>query len=257
MANDDLQEVLDFAIDAAWQAGRITLQYFQTGVEVEEKADESPVTAADKGAETKLRELIEARFPNDGIVGEEHGDKEGTTGRRWIVDPIDGTKSFVHGVPLYGVMVGVEIDGEPTVGVVHFPALNEMVSAAKGLGCTWNGRPARVSDVSRIEDATVILTSFTSGAVHGRAEAIDRICSRAKLTRGWGDCYGYMMVATGRAEIMLDPIMSVWDCAALAPIMEEAGGTFTTWSGEATIWGEEAVGTNAALYDTVMELIKG
>ena len=108
---DTLREVLDFATDAAWQAGRITLQYFQTRVEVEEKADESPVTAADKGAETKLRELIEARFPNDGIVGEEHGDKQGTTGRRWILDPIDGTKSFVHGVPLYGVLVGVEIEG--------------------------------------------------------------------------------------------------------------------------------------------------
>ena len=103
---DTLREVLDFATDAAWQAGRITLRYFQTGVEVEEKDDESPVTAADKGAETKLRELIEARFPDDGIVGEEHEDKQGTTGRRWILDPIDGTKSFVHGVPLYGVLIG-------------------------------------------------------------------------------------------------------------------------------------------------------
>ncbi len=254
MADESLQEVLDFAIDAAWQAGRITLQYFQTGVEVEEKADESPVTAADKGAETKLRELIEARFPNDGIVGEEHDDKEGTTGRRWIVDPIDGTKSFVHGVPLYGVMVGVEVDGEPAVGVVHFPALNEMICAAKGLGCSWNGRPARVSDISDMKDATVILTSMK---MHGKGEEIERICSQAKLVRGWGDCYGYMLVATGRAEVMLDPIMNVWDCAALAPIMEEAGGTFTTWSGEATIWGEEAVGTNGVLYDTVMGLIRG
>ena len=251
---DTLREVLDFATDAAWQAGRITLRYFQTGVEVEEKADESPVTAADRGAETKLRELIEARFPNDGIVGEEHGDKKGTTGRRWILDPIDGTKSFVHGVPLYGVLVGVEIEGEPAIGVVHFPALNEMICAAKGLGCTWNGRPARVSDISDIQDATVILTSPVHK--HGRGEAMNRICSRAKLVRGWGDCYGYMLVATGRAEVMLDPIMNVWDCAALAPILEEAGGTFTTWSGEATIWGNEAVGTNGALFKEVMQLIK-
>jgi histidinol-phosphatase len=188
-------------------------------------------------------------------VGEEHEDKEGTTGRRWIVDPIDGTKSFIHGVPLYGVLIGVEVDDEPEVGVVHFPALNEMISAAKGLGCTWNGRPARVSDVSRLEDATVILTD--SFRVYGRGEEIDRILSKAKLVRGWGDCYGYALVATGRAEVMLDPIMSVWDCAALAPIMEEAGGTFTTWSGEATIWGEEAVGTNGVLFDTVMGLIRG
>lgn len=252
---DTLREVLDFSTDAAWQAGRITLQYFQTGVEVEEKADESPVTAADKGAEIKLRELIETRFPNDGIVGEEHGEKKGTTGRRWILDPIDGTKSFVHGVPLYGVLVGVEVADEPTIGVVHFPALNEMICAAKGLGCTWNGRPARVSDISDIRDATVILTDFVNG--HSQGEAINRICSRAKLVRGWGDCYGHMLVATGRAEVMLDPAMNVWDCAALAPILEEAGGTFTTWSGEATIWGNEAVGTNGALFEEVMQLIKG
>ena len=252
---DTLREVLDFATDAAWQAGRITLRYFQTGVEVEEKDDESPVTAADKGAETKLRELIEARFPDDGIVGEEHEDKTGTSGRRWILDPIDGTKSFIQGVPLYGVMVSVEIEGEPAIGVVNFPALNEMICAAKGLGCMWNGRPAKVSDISNIQDATVILTDFVNG--HSRGEAMNRICSRAKLVRGWGDCYGHMLVATGRAEIMLDPIMSVWDCAALAPILKEAGGTFTTWSGQATIWGNEAVSTNGALFEEVMQLIKG
>ena len=255
MADESLQDVVDFAKEAAWQAGRLTLRHFQTGVVVEEKADDTPVTIADKGAETLLREMIETRFPNDGIVGEEHDDKEGTTGRRWIVDPIDGTKSFVHGVPLYGVMVGVEVDEVPTVGVVNFPALNEMLSAAKGLGAWWNGRRARVSGVSKIEDATVIMTSFTS--MYKKGDAVKRVCDGAKLVRGWGDCYGYALVATGRAEVMLDPKMSVWDCAALAPIMEEAGGTFTDWNGKATIWNEEAVGTNGALFDEVMARIKG
>ena len=254
MADASLRDILNFATDAAWQAGRMTLRYFQTGIAVERKADESPVTIADRDAEIKLRDLIVARFPDDGIVGEEHGDKVGTTGRRWIVDPIDGTKSFVCGVPLYGVMVGVEIDGDPAVGVVHFPALNEMICAGKGLGCTWNGRAARVSDVSDMKAATVLLTD--SVHLHGRDEAIARICSRAKLVRGWGDCYGYMLVATGRAEVMLDPVMNVWDCAALAPILQEAGGTFTTWSGEATIWGNEAIGTNGALFEDVMALIE-
>ncbi len=254
MADASLRDILNFATDAAWQAGRMTLRYFQTGIAVERKADESPVTIADRDAEIKLRDLIVARFPDDGIVGEEHGDKVGTTGRRWIVDPIDGTKSFVCGVPLYGVMVGVEVDGDPAVGVVHFPALNEMICAGKGLGCTWNGRVARVSDVSDMKDATVLLTD--SVHLHGRDEAIARICSRAKLVRGWGDCYGYMLVATGRAEVMLDPVMNVWDCAALAPILREAGGTFTTWSGEATIWGNEAIGTNGALFEDVMALIE-
>lgn len=255
MAKDSLRDVLDFAMEAAWQAGRLTLRHFQTGVAVEEKADESPVTIADKGAETLLREMIETRFPNDGIVGEEHADKEGTTGRRWIVDPIDGTKSFVHGVPLYGVMVGVEFEGVPTVGVVNFPALNEMLSGAKGLGAWWNGRRARVSGVSDMKDATVIMTSYMNK--YGKDDAIERLCGAAKLVRGWGDCYGYALVATGRAEVQLDPKMNVWDCAALAPIMEEAGGTFTDWNGKATIWGDEAVGTNGALFDDVMAMIKG
>jgi len=255
MANESLREILDFAMEAAWQAGRLTLRHFQTGVAVEEKADESPVTIADKGAETLLREMIEARFPNDGIVGEEHADKEGTTGRRWILDPIDGTKSFVHGVPLYGVMVGVEVDDVPAVGVVNFPALNEMLSGAKGLGAWWNGRRAQVSSVSDMKDATVIMTSYMNR--YGKDDAIERLCGAAKLVRGWGDCYGYALVATGRAEVQLDPKMNVWDCAALAPIMEEAGGTFTNWEGKATICEDEAVGTNGVLFDDVMAMIKG
>lgn len=252
---ESLREVLDFAMDAAWQAGRVTLRYFQAGVAVEEKADASPVTAADKGSETLLRQLIEARFPNDGIVGEEHGDKEGSTGRRWILDPIDGTKSFIHGVPIYGVMVGVEVDGDPAVGVVHFPALNEMLSAATGLGCWWNGRRARVSEVSDLKDATVIITDMVH--LYGRDAAVQKICSRAKLVRGWGDCYGYALVATGRADVTLDPKMNVWDCAALAPIMAESGGTFTNWEGEATIWGDDALATNGKLFDEVMRMIRG
>ena len=255
MPTESLEEIFDFAVDAAWQAGRLTLQHFQTGVAVEEKADASPVTIADKGAETLLREMIGVRFPEDGIVGEEHADKEGKTGRRWILDPIDGTKSFVHGVPLYGVMVGVEIDGLPTIGVVNFPALNEMLSGAKGLGAWWNGRRARVSGVTDMANATLIITDYVQ--LYGKDEAVKRLCGAAKLVRGWGDCYGYALVATGRAEVVLDPRMNVWDCAALAPIMEEAGGTFTTWDGQATIWADEAVGTNGLLFDDVMAIIQG
>ena len=254
MTEIPLRAILDFATEAAWQAGRITLQYFQAGVVAEEKADASPVTIADKRAEVLLREMIEAQFPEDGIVGEEQEEKSGSTGRRWIVDPIDGTISFVHGVPLYGVMVGVEIDDVPTVGVVNFPALNEMLCAAKGLGCTLNGRRAHVSTVSKLEDATVLFTD--PDLWYGKDEPAKRLRDRAKLVRGWSDCYGYALVATGRAEVVLDPKMNVWDCAALAPIMEEAGGTFTDWKGNATIWAEEAVGTNGVLFDQVMKVIR-
>ncbi len=255
MAEPSLQELLDFSTHAAWQAGRITLRHFQTGVQVDKKSDNSPVTAADLAAERKITELIQNRFPDDAIVGEEFGDRPGRTGRCWIIDPIDGTKSFVHGVPLYGVMICVEIDGIPSVGVVNLPAVNEMVCAARGSGCTWNGRPARVSTVSRLEDALMCATDFESFAEHRKDGAYRNLARKVAYCRGWGDCYGHILVATGRAEIMLDPIMAVWDCAALQPILEEAGGTFTDWRGKSTIRGEEAISTNRVLFDEVMRSI--
>ena len=250
----ELQEMLDFAVEAAWQAGRVTLGHFQTGVVVEMKADDSPVTVADRNAETLLREMIKSRYPDDGIIGEEHGEEEGSSGRKWIIDPLDGTKAFVAGVPLYGNLIGVEIDGEATIGVVNLPGLNEMTYAAKGLGCWWNGKRCQVSNTDRIEDALVIVTEHKSFAKH-KPGKVDELIERARLVRGWGDCYGYVMVATGRADVMLDPIMAVWDSAALQPIVEEAGGTFTDWKGSATIWGEEAVATNGVLFDDVMASI--
>lgn len=252
---EELQEIMEFATEAAWQAGRITLGHFQTGIAVETKADDTPVTIADKNAETALRGMIKARYPNDGIIGEEHGEEEGTTGRKWIIDPIDGTKAFVAGVPLYGNLIGVEIDGEMAVGVCNLPGLNEMTSAARGLGCWWNGKRCRVSNTDRVEDALVIVTEQKSFDKYKPGKA-DALIEKAKLVRGWGDCYGYVMVATGRADVMLDPIMAVWDSAAMAPIIEEAGGTFTDWKGQATIWSDEAVATNGKLFDEVMEMIK-
>lgn len=254
--SSELRALLDFAAEAAWQAGRITLRYYQTGVSVEAKADDSPVTIADREAETLLRGLIQRTFPDDGIVGEEWGEIAGRSGRRWIVDPIDGTKSFIHGVPLYAVLIGLEIGQECAVGVARFPALNEMVCAAKGLGCFYNGRRARCSGVSRLSDALLLTTDFRAVYQHGHGPGYDRLTSAAKLQRGWGDAYGHALVATGRAEVMLDPIVDVWDCAALVPILLEAGGTFTDWKGNPTARGRSAISTNGKLYEEVMRLLK-
>jgi histidinol-phosphatase len=247
---------LDFAVDAAWQAGQLTLAHFQTGVAVEQKADESPVTVADRGAEELLRRLIESRFPGHAIVGEEYGETDRDSTYRWIIDPIDGTRSFIRGVPLYGVLIGLEIAGEMVVGVAHLPGLGEMLAAAKGEGCRWNGRPARVSEVSRLDRALVVYTDCAHFAAYGRAEAWARIQAASHTQRGWGDCYGHCLVATGRAEVMLDPILSAWDCAALVPILQEAGGTFTDWNGEATIYGRNGFSTNGSLFDQVMRILQ-
>ncbi len=248
---------LDFAVNAAWQAGQLTLAHFQTGVAVEQKADDSPVTAADRGAEELLRRLIENRFPGHAIFGEEFGETDKDSTYRWILDPIDGTRSFIRGVPLYGVLIGLEIAGEVVVGVAHFPGLKEMIAAARGEGCRWNGRPAHVSDVSRLDLALVAYTDGRDFAAYGRAEAWERLQAATHTQRGWGDCYGHCLVATGRAEVMLDPIMNPWDCAALLPILQEAGGTFTDWDGEVTIYGSNALSTNGALFDPIMEIVRG
>jgi len=254
--SSELRDLLDFAAEIAWQAGRITLRHYQTGVAVEAKADESPVTVADREAENLLRDLIQKAFPEDGIIGEEWGEIPGRSGRRWIVDPIDGTKSFIHGVPLYATLVGLEVDGACVVGAANFPALNEMVCAAKGSGCFWNGRRARVSGVSRMSDALLMTTDAPNIVLAGYGPGYDRASAAARLRRGWGDAYGHAMVATGRAEVMLDPFMEVWDCAALVPIVLEAGGTFTDWKGNPTARGGSAISTNGKVYEEVMGLLK-
>ena len=251
----DLQPYLDFAIEAAWQAGRLTLQYFQSTFDVDLKYDESPVTIADRGAEELLRRLIMARFPDHAIVGEEFGaDHNAGAPFRWILDPIDGTRSFIRGVPLYATLVGLEIEGEMAVGVANFPALNELVSAATGLGATWNGRPCHVTDTSDLSRAVVCYTDGQGFAKHGKGEPWSKIVAAVQTTRGWGDAYGHCLVATGRADAMFDPIMSVWDCAALVPILQEAGGTFTDWKGTPTAYGQEAISSNGVLLEQITAL---
>ncbi|HET7114308.1 MAG TPA: histidinol-phosphatase [Pyrinomonadaceae bacterium] len=253
--NDELDELCHFAVKLARGAGDITLDYFRKQPQTSIKNDGSYVTIADREAEAYVRREIAEWFPDDSIVGEEEGESTGRSGRRWIVDPIDGTFAFVHGVPFYGVLIGLEIDGEPAVGAINIPVLDEIVFAAKGQGCYWNGEPARVSQTARLEDALLLCTDFTSCERYGFGKAAELMQDRAKSSRTWGDCYGYVLVATGRADVMLDPVMNLWDCAALLPIVEEAGGTFTDWRGVRTVNGGNSIATNGLLFDEVMGLV--
>jgi histidinol-phosphatase len=253
-----LQPYLDFAVETAYLAGRLTLGYFQTGIHPDMKADDTPVTAADRAAEQLIRGRIERQYPGHAIVGEEFGVTEHAGAEcRWFVDPIDGTKSFVRGVPLYGVLIGLEIAGKIEVGVVYFPALDEMVAAATGAGCWWNGRRARVSDVIDLRRATVCFTDVANFAAYGRSAAWERIQAATYYRAGWSDCYGYTLVATGRVEMMLDPIVSAWDCGPLPVILREAGGYFGDWRGKETIYGNEALATTQMLLPQVLALIGG
>jgi myo-inositol-1(or 4)-monophosphatase len=254
--NHSWRAELAFATETAWHAGQLTLGYFQTGLRPDRKADESPVTIADREAEEYIRERIATAYPNDGLLGEEFG-ASGSTQRRWIIDPIDGTRTYVRGVPLYAVLIALEVDGEIPVGVAYYPALGEMLAAARGAGCWWNGRPARVSTTADLDQALIAFTDAATFGPYGRDAAWVRFRDSGATVRGWSDAYGYLLVATGRAEVMLDPIMSVWDCAPFLPILQEAGGYFGDWDGNPTIRGGEAMACNEALLPQVLSLIRG
>lgn len=253
---------LELAIDAARKAGEITLQYFRRAdLDVERKSDDSPVTVADRTAEEYLRQRIAAAFPADGIFGEELPERPGTNGFRWILDPIDGTKSFIHGVPLYSTLIGLEHEGQSVLGVIRIPALDEMVYAARGLGAWYavgqeRPTPAKVSSRQPLSKALFLTSEVVNFDHTGRREAFDRLQSACRLARTWGDGYGYLMVATGRAELMVDPVMALWDAAALQPILEEAGGTFTDWQGNRTYTAGEGVATNGLVLADVLPLLR-
>jgi histidinol-phosphatase len=253
----NLRPYLDFATDLAYRAGRITLGYFNAGIRPDYKPDDTPVTAADRAAEQFIRQEIEKAYPQHAIVGEEYGEKAGEGNPfRWIVDPIDGTKSFMRGVPLYGVLIGLEIEGESRVGVCYCPGTDEMLCAADGEGAWWNGRRAHVSQVDSLDRACVCFTS-PHGFLHERAAALERIQKAAYMVRGWSDAYGYLLVATGRAEAMLDPIMNIWDCAPFPPIFREAGGYFGSWNGEPGHKHNEALAVTPSLLPELLRLIEG
>ena len=251
----DTNELLAFALAVAWQAGRVTLGHFQTRLDVEKKSDNTPLTIADKQAEQSMRKMITSRFPDHGIVGEEFGNSEAKSQYTWILDPIDGTKSFVSGVPLYANLVALMDGDKALIGIINLPALNETIYAVRGGGCFWNGRSAHVSKVSEMKEAVLL----TSGLHYfkDKQAAWDRLLKASYIQRTWGDAYGYALIATGRADVMVDPEMALWDAGPLQVILEEAGGTFTDWQGKPTIHNEESIGTNGVLFEQVMELVRG
>lgn len=254
----NLHPYLDFAIQTAWEAGQLTLGYFQTGLRPEFKADDTPVTLADREAEKLIRHRIEKKYPGHDIIGEEFGGAEvSEASHRWLIDPIDGTRSFVRGVPLYAILIGLEIEGECRVGVAHFPALNEMIAAASGLGCRWNGRLARVSEVADLGQALVTHYDAASYEKAGRGAAWARLKKATGYRAGWCDAYGYCLVATGRAEISMDPFLNVWDAGPLPAILSEAGGYFGDWQGNRTIYANEGLATTQALLPQVLAVLKG
>lgn len=250
----DLDHIHKAAISIARAGGEHTLNYFNRDFSVERKKDDSPVTVADREAEQIMREQITDRFPKHGIIGEEFGRTNEESDIQWILDPIDGTRSFIHGVPLYTTLVGVLADEEPVCGVIFAPALDEICEAAKDRGARHNGNPCSVRECSRLEEATFLSTDVTTHTEHGFGESFQELLKQTRLHRTWGDAYGHMLVATGRADIMFDPVLSIWDAAALLPVLREANGVFSDVHGRETILTGNGFSTNPVLREKLVNL---
>lgn len=251
----ELTDRLEFALMLVKSAGELSLSRFRGSFAIDRKSDGSLVTSVDHEVEMFLRKRILETFPEDSVIGEEQASWNGSSGRRWVIDPIDGTYSFVHGIPLYGVLIGMELLGEAVLGVVNLPALGEIVYAGKGLGCFWNGMQTQTSSVSQLDKALLLATDFGFPTDDEFSSLTKQLEPLVEARRTWGDCYGHVLVATGRAEIMLDPVVDISDCAALLPIIEEAGGHFTDGGGSRSIQGPHAISTNDAIHHEVVRII--
>ena len=239
---------LAFAHRLADIADAITLPSFERRVAARLKADGTPVTEADEAAERALRREITATYPDHAILGEEEG-LIGSGDVRWILDPIDGTKNYASGIPIWGTLIALEVEDEVVCSVISAPALGERYAAARGLGAECNGRPISVSTTSELDGARIVYTSFRSFDSHGRGPQWRRLTEGAAWSRGFGDFWGHMLVASGRAELMAEPVVNVWDLAALIVIVEEAGGRFTDLDGLRRVDGGSALSTNGLVHE--------
>ena len=237
----DLSPYRSFIAELAERSGNFIRPYFaQPDLVVETKADDSPVTAADRGAEKLLREAIAQRFPSHGVIGEEFGSENPNADFVWVLDPIDGTKSFAAACPLFGTLIALLHQGQPALGVIHLPVLQQLYIGDNS-SATLNGKPVRTRATKRLADATLLTSDTLNLAKYQNGPACDRVVSQAKMYRTWGDCYGYTLVAGGWADVMIDPIMNPWDIAALVPVIRGAGGVITDWTGKDPVHADSTV----------------
>jgi histidinol-phosphatase len=254
--NPDWRARYEVAVAAAHEAGRLALRYFDTDLSVELKHDRSPVTVADREAETLLRTRLAAAFPNDGFLGEEFGDASGSTGFRWIIDPIDGTRSFVRGVPIWATLVGLEYKDEQIAGIAYIPPLGQTYRALRGDGAYRDDRRLHVSSIDDLSRAHLFYSSVSWFVKAGCPDLFLKLAAKTERQRGFGDFYGFVLVAQGSGEVMLESGVHPWDLAALKPIVEEAGGRFTDWENHPTIYRPDVIASNGLLHDEVVRLVR-
>lgn len=261
--NPEWRSRYDLAVQVAQQAGAVGMKYFPDADsqafadKVEWKNDLSPVTLADREAEALLRSTLLKAFPNDGFLGEESGDQPGPSGYRWIIDPIDGTRSFVRGIPIWATLVGLEYKGEAIAGVAHIPPLGHTYRALRGDGAYRGDKRIHVSGVGAMKDAVMFYSSISWFVKAGKRDEFLELATRTQRQRGFGDFYGFVLVAQGAGELMVEHGVHIWDIAAIQPIVEEAGGRFTDWNGERRLDRPDVIASNGKLHEETLRLLRG
>jgi histidinol-phosphatase len=253
--NSDWRTRYELAVESAQRAGKLALNYFDGAFTIDLKKDLSPVTIADREAEALLRQALLGAFPDDAFLGEESGDAPGTSGYRWIIDPIDGTRSFVRGIPIWGTLVGLEYQGEQIAGVAEVPALGLTYRALRGDGAYRGNRRIRVSDVTELSEAQIFYSSLSWFIKAGCQEQFLDLAVRTHRQRGFGDFYGFVLVAQGSGELMVEHGVSPWDVASIMAIVEEAGGRFSNWDGSRSIYRRDVLASNGKLHDTALKIL--
>jgi histidinol-phosphatase len=246
----------DLAVEAARRAGDLARTYYESTFEVEKKSDNTPVTLADREGESLIRAMIGKAFPDDGFLGEEYGNQPGTSGFRWVIDPIDGTKSFVRHIPLWATLIGLEYGGEQIAGVAHLPVFAMTYRALRGDGAFENERRIRVSNVPVLAESMICYSSINWFTRAGREKTFIELANRTARQRGYGDFYGFVLVAEGAAELMVDHGVSPWDIAATKAIIEEAGGRFTDWDGRSTIERPDVLASNGRVHEEAISVLR-
>lgn len=247
-------EFIPFVRELAAVSSAVIRQYYLAGMQVQTKADATPVTVADRRAEEVMRALIMQRYPDHGIVGEEYGEHQPQARYRWVLDPIDGTKAFVANCYIFGTLIALVRDGRPILGAIASPLVGHVLLGSGDEA--WVGEQRmRVRPCARIEDAVLLTTDHWDVFRHRNGAAFEALSKRARIYRSWGDCHGYFQLATGGADIMLDPVLSLWDIMALVPVIEGAGGRITDWQGRDPVGADSLIATGGALHDEVVRLL--
>lgn len=254
--NAEWKSRYEAALEATRKAGDFALGHFDAGVQVEWKPDQSPVTLADRGAENMLRTLLLGKFPNDGFLGEEFGDHPGSSGFRWIIDPIDGTRNFVRGIPIWATLVGLEYKDEQVAGIAYLPAMRQTYRALRGDGAFRDERRLQVSTVDNLKEATLFYSSISWFMKAGRTESFMNLVTKVQRQRGFGDFYGFLLVAQGSGDVMIEYGVHAWDIAALKPILEEAGGRLTDWDQGGDIFRPDVIASNGRLHEVALQAFR-